>query len=159
MMRVGQGYDLHRLELGRPLVLGGVSVPFEKGLAGHSDADVAVHAIIDALLGAAALGNIGLMFPDTDPAHRNADSLKLLASVAKRLRGDGFEIGNIDATVVAEAPKLNPYLPQMRERIAATLGVKLSAVSIKAKTNEGVGPEGRGEAISAHAVALIERES
>lgn len=159
MMRIGQGYDLHRLESGRPLVLGGVTVPFDKGLAGHSDADVVIHAIIDALLGAAAIGNIGLLFPDTDPAYRNANSLKLLESVAKRLRGDGFVIGNIDATIVAEAPRLNPYLPQMRERIAATLGVALSAVSIKVKTNERVGPEGRGEAISAQAVALIERSS
>ncbi len=159
MMRVGQGYDLHRLESGRPLVLGGVTVPFDKGLVGHSDADVVVHAIIDALLGAAALGNIGLLFPDSDPAYRGADSLKLLASVAKRLRGDGFVIGNLDATIVAEAPKLNPYLPKMRAQIAATLGVELSAVSIKAKTNEQVGPEGRGEAMSAHAIALIERES
>lgn len=159
MMRIGQGYDLHRLESGRPLIMGGVTVPFDKGLIGHSDADVLTHAVIDALLGAAALGNIGILFPDTDPAYRDADSLKLLAAVAERLEGNGYTVVNIDATVVAEAPKLGPYLVQMRERIAGVLDIEPSAVSVKAKTNERVGPEGRGEAISAQAVALLERVS
>ncbi len=156
MIRVGQGYDLHRLEPGRALVLGGVTVPFDKGLAGHSDADVLTHAIIDALLGAAALGNIGLLFPDTDPAYRGADSLKLLRAAAERVAGSGYRVVNIDSTIVAEAPKLNPYLGQMRDRIAAILGIDSAAVSVKAKTNERVGPEGRGEAISAQAIALLE---
>ena len=157
MMRVGQGYDLHRLEPGRTLVLGGIAVPFDKGLAGHSDADVVAHAIIDALLGAAALGNIGLMFPDTDPAFHGADSMALLATVAQKLVSERWKIANIDATIVAEAPKLNPYLPRMAERIGSALGIDPGAISIKVKTNERVGPEGRGEAISAQAVALIER--
>jgi 2-C-methyl-D-erythritol 2,4-cyclodiphosphate synthase len=159
MMRIGQGYDLHRLEPGRPLILGGVAVPFDRGLAGHSDADVLTHAIIDALLGAAALGNIGLLFPDTDPAYLDADSLKLLGAVVERLRENGYAVVNIDATIVAEAPKLNPFLVQMRERIAGVVGIESSGVSVKAKTNERVGPEGRGEAISVQAVALLERAS
>jgi 2-C-methyl-D-erythritol 2,4-cyclodiphosphate synthase len=159
MMRVGQGYDLHRLEAGRPLVLGGVTVPFDRGLVGHSDADVLTHAIIDALLGAAALGNIGALFPDTDPAYKDADSMQLLAAVRERLEGDGYRFVNLDATVVAEAPKLNPHIAAIRDRIADALGMDLGAVSVKAKTNELVGPEGRGEAISAQAVALIERRS
>jgi 2-C-methyl-D-erythritol 2,4-cyclodiphosphate synthase len=157
MIRVGQGYDLHRLEPGRPLVLGGVTVPFDKGLDGHSDADVVTHAIIDALLGACALGNIGQLFPDTDPAFRGANSLKLLEEVVRRIEKSGYSIGNVDATIVAEAPKLNPYLLQMCDRIAQALNIEPDLVSIKAKTNERVGPEGRGEAISAHAIAVVER--
>lgn len=158
-MRIGQGYDLHRLEPGRPLILGGVTVPFERGLVGHSDADVVIHSVIDALLGAAALGNIGQSFPDTDPEYKDADSMGLLAATLKQLAANGYDIVNIDATIVAEKPKLSPYLPQMRDRIAATLGIDTGAVSVKAKTNECVGPEGRGEAISAQAVALIKRIS
>lgn len=157
MIRVGQGYDLHRLEPGRALVLGGVMVPFEKGLVGHSDADVLTHAIIDALLGAAAIGNIGLLFPDTDLAYRGADSLKLLHLAAERVAGSGYRVVNIDSTIIAEAPKLNPYLGHMRDKIAGVLGIDSAAVSVKAKTNERVGPEGRGEAISAHAIVLLDR--
>jgi 2-C-methyl-D-erythritol 2,4-cyclodiphosphate synthase len=157
MIRVGLGYDLHRLEPGRPLILGGVTVPFDKGLSGHSDADALTHAVIDALLGAAGLGNIGRRFPDTDPAYRDADSLKLLAAVAKELEKNGYAVVNIDATIVAEQPRLDPFVAQMGRQIAAALDIDPSAVSVKAKTNERVGPEGRGEAIAAQAVALVQR--
>lgn len=154
-MRIGIGYDLHRLEAGRPLILGGVTVPFEKGLAGHSDADALAHAITDALLGAAALGNIGQCFPDTDPKYRGADSLQLLFETMELIRSAGFQVVNVDANIVAQAPKLNSYLDAMRERLASVLGVRPAQVSVKAKTNEGVGPEGRGEAVSAQAVVLL----
>ena len=159
MIRVGTGYDLHRLEAGRPLIIGGVSIPYTKGLAGHSDADVLTHAIIDALLGAAALGNIGQHFPDTDPKWKDADSLDLLDRVVALLRTNKYTIVNIDATIVAEAPKLNPVLDQIRAKLAECMDLPLSRISVKAKTNEGVGPEGRGEAISVHAVALIQSKA
>lgn len=154
-MRVGLGYDLHRLEVGRPLILGGVTVPFEKGLIGHSDADVLAHAITDALLGAAALGNIGQHFPDTDPTYKGADSLKLLQATHAMLNEAGYVIINIDSTVIAQQPKLNPHISAIRESLAQCLGLALDRISVKAKTNELVGPEGRGEAISAQAIALI----
>lgn len=156
MSRIGTGYDLHRLEEGRPLILGGVTVPHTKGLTGHSDADALAHAIIDALLGAAALGNIGQLFPDDDPRYKDADSLGLLEETRTRVNASGYAIVNLDATIVAEKPKLNPHLDAMRANVARCLQVDVSVVSVKAKTNEGVGPEGRGEAISVQAVALIE---
>lgn len=159
MIRIGTGYDLHRLEPGRPLILGGVTIPFEKGLAGHSDADALAHAIIDALLGAAALGNIGQHFPDTDPKWKNADSLKLLRQTVTLLRRSHYDIVNIDATIVAQAPKLNPVLDKIRVNLADSLDLGLDRVSVKAKTNEGVGPEGRGDAISVQAVALIQSKA
>ncbi len=155
-MRVGLGYDLHRLESNRPLILGGVTIPYDKGLAGHSDADALAHAVIDALLGAAALGNIGQHFPDTDPEYAGADSLKLLELAGKLLRDAGYEVVNIDSNIIAQAPKLNPHLDAMRVNIARTLGLDVSVVSVKAKTNEKVGPEGRGEAISTQAIALVD---
>ena len=155
-MRVGIGYDLHRLEPGRPLILGGVEVPFEKGLAGHSDGDALAHAITDALLGAAALGNIGQHFPDTDPAYKNADSMELLRHVAEMVISHGYTIGNLDANIVAQAPKLNPHLDAMRARLSEVLGIEIERISVKAKTNESVGPEGRGEAMSTQAIVLLE---
>jgi len=155
-MRIGTGYDLHRLEDGLPLILGGLSLTFSKGLAGHSDGDALAHAVTDAILGAAALGNIGRHFPDTDPQYKGADSLELLATAAALVSGAGFGISNIDATIIAEAPKLDPHLDAMCENLARCLGIAADRVSVKAKTNEGVGPEGRGEAISVHAVALLE---
>ncbi len=154
-MRIGQGYDVHRLTEGRRLILGGVEIPFEKGLLGHSDADVLAHAIMDALLGAAALGDIGQLFPDTDERYAGADSLKLLSAVCDLLRSHGWEIGNTDATMVAQRPKLMPYLPEMRRRLAATMGVAEGCVSVKATTEERLGFTGRGEGISAMAVALL----
>lgn len=154
-MRIGEGYDLHRLVEGRALILGGVRIPHTKGLAGHSDADALCHAITDALLGAAALGNIGLLFPDTAPEYKDADSMALLAAAYERVREAGFTLGNLDSTIIAQRPKLSPYLPEMCARIAACLGVEPGAVSVKAKTNEGVGPEGREEAISTRAVVLL----
>ncbi len=155
-MRIGEGYDLHRLEAGRPLILGGVRIEHPLGLAGHSDADALCHAITDALLGAAALGDIGQMFPDTDPAHRGADSIELLRLAYARVRAAGFVLGNLDSTIVAQRPKLAPHIPAMRERIAHCLDVDCARVSVKAKTNERVGPEGREEAIRTHAVVLLE---
>ena len=157
MMRIGTGYDLHRLTPSRPLILGGVNVPYELGLAGHFDADVLAHAVTDAVLGAAALGNIGMLFPDTDPACKDADSLVLLRRAHAHVRQAGYEVVNVDATIVAQAPKLNPYTDAMRGNLAAALDLPIECVSVKPKTNEGVGPEGRGEAISAQAVALIQR--
>jgi len=154
-MRVGHGYDLHRLAPGRPLILGGVTIPHDKGLSGHSDADVLSHAITDALLGAANLGNIGQIFPDTDPKYKDADSLELLREAYRRVREAGWVIGNIDSTIIAQQPKLNPYLDAIRAKLAETLEVVADAISVKAKTNEGVGPEGREEAISVHAVTLL----
>lgn len=156
MMRIGQGYDLHRLEAGRPLILGGIAIEFEKGLAGHSDADVLCHAITDALLGAAGLGDIGQMFPETDPAYFGADSTELLRAAYERVGQAGFRLVNLDSTVVAQRPRLAPHIPSMRQCLAECLRIDPARVSIKAKTNELVGPEGRGEAISAQAVALLE---
>jgi len=153
--RAGIGYDLHRLVEGRPLVLGGVTIPFERGLAGHSDADAVCHAITDAMLGAAGAGDIGRHFPDTDPAWKDASSLDLLRRAAEIVARAGFEVGNVDATIIAERPKLAPFVGPMRERVAAALGVAIDRVSIKGKTNEGVGELGRGEAIAVHAVALV----
>ena len=154
-MRIGQGYDVHRLVAERPLILGGIEIPYEKGLLGHSDADVLLHAISDALLGAAALGDIGAHFPDSDPAYRGADSAELLRAVGDLVRGAGYEIGNIDSTVVCQAPKLAPHIPAMRERIAEVLALPVGAVSVKASTEEHMGFTGRGEGIAAHAVCLL----
>lgn len=153
--RIGQGWDTHALVVGRPLMLGGVQVPHSHGLLGHSDADALLHAITDAILGAAALGDIGRHFPDTDAAFKGADSLVLLAEAARRVRAAGYEIGNIDSTIVAQAPKMAPHIPLMVERIAQALGVAASQVNVKAKTAEKMGPVGRGEAIEARAVALL----
>ena len=155
-MRIGHGYDVHRLVPGRKLVLGGVDIPWEKGLLGHSDADVLTHAVMDALLGAAGLGDIGKHFPDTDPAYKGADSLKLLERVVVLLEERGFAVGNVDATVLAQRPKLAPYIPKMRENLARVMGVDPSRVNVKATTEEGLGFTGSGEGMAAHAVALIE---
>lgn len=157
MMRIGQGYDLHRLETSRPLILGGVHVPHDKGLTGHSDADALAHAITDALLGAVSLGNIGEHFPDTDPRYKGADSLQLLAKAYFMVQEQGYCLGNIDATIIAQKPKLNPHIPAMRNALASCLRVPVENISVKAKTNEGLGAEGREEAISVHAVALLRR--
>lgn len=156
-LRIGHGYDAHRLTDGRALILGGVTVPYEKGLDGHSDADVLLHAVMDALLGAAALGDIGGLFPDTDEAYRGASSAALLREVGKRLTAAGYGVVNIDATVLAQRPKLAPYRERMRENIAAALGIDVSRVSVKATTEEGLGFTGRGEGMAAHAVAMIEK--
>lgn len=155
-MRIGHGYDVHRLVEGRKCIIGGVEIPYEKGLLGHSDADVLLHAVSDALLGAAALGDIGGMFPDTDDEFLGADSLVLLQQVVNRLRENGYRVGNIDATIIAQAPKMAPHIPAMRENIAKACEVDLSAVNVKATTEEHLGFTGRKEGISAHAVALIE---
>ena len=156
-MRIGHGYDVHRLTEGRRLILGGVDIPWEKGLLGHSDADVLTHAVMDALLGAAGLGDIGRHFPDTDPAYAGANSLKLLEYVVKLLGERGFSVGNVDATVLAQRPKLAPHISQMRDNLARTMGVDPSRVNIKATTEEGLGFTGSGEGMAAHAVALIEK--
>ena len=156
MMRIGHGYDVHRLVENRKFILGGVEIPYEKGLLGHSDADVLLHAISDALLGAAALGDIGKLFPDSDPAYKDADSLVLLRKVNAHLKVAGYRVVNIDATVLAQAPKLAPHILPMRKNIARALGVELSAVSVKATTEEGLGFTGEGLGIAAHAVCLIE---
>ena len=155
-MRIGHGYDVHRLVKGRELILGGVEIPYEKGLDGHSDADVLLHAIMDALLGAAALGDIGKLFPDTDKKYKDAESIKLLWDVIGALKESGFKPINIDSTVCAQAPKLAPYIDEMRENIAVACGLKKSAVSVKATTEEGLGFTGSGEGMSATAVCLIE---
>lgn len=154
-MRIGSGYDVHRLAEGRKLIIGGVEIPCERGLLGHSDADVLCHAITDALFGAAALGDIGQHFPDTDSRYEGADSLRLLSECAGLLREKGYRIGNIDSTLICQAPKLAAYIPAMRENIAAALGIPLSEVSVKATTEERLGFTGRGEGISAQAVALL----
>ena len=154
-MRVGQGYDVHRLAEGRKLILGGVEVPFEKGLLGHSDADVLVHAVMDALLGAAALGDIGQHFPDTDPAYEGISSIELLNHVGELLERKGYVIENIDATVIAQRPKLAPYRPRMAENIAKALKLSGDRVSVKATTEEGLGFTGKGEGISAQAITLL----
>jgi len=155
-MRVGQGYDVHAMRAGRKLVIGGVEIPHSKGLAGHSDADVLLHAICDALLGAAALGDIGMHFPDSNPAYQDVDSRELLRATAKKLAAAGFRIVNVDATIVAQAPRLAPHVPKMIGNIAADLGLKPAAVSVKATTTEKLGPIGREEGIAAQAIALIE---
>lgn len=156
IMRIGQGYDVHRLTEGRKLIIGGVNIPYEKGLDGHSDADVLLHAIMDALLGAAALGDIGLLFPDTDAQYAGADSLKLLERVKEVLAQKGYSVVNIDATVIAQEPKLRPYIDMMRQNIASTLGIELSRVSVKATTEEKLGFTGRKEGIAAQAIVLID---
>lgn len=153
--RIGQGYDCHALVPGRPLIIGGVKIPHRLGLLGHSDADVLIHAIIDALLGAAALGDIGRLFPDTDPKYSGEDSRSLLREAAHRVRAAGYEIGNIDATIIAEAPKMAPHIPAMISHIAADLDLDPEQVNIKAKTNERLGWEGRQEGIGAQAIVLI----
>lgn len=155
-MRVGFGYDVHRLEKERDLILGGVKIPYELGLQGHSDADVLVHAMMDALLGAAALGDIGKHFPDSDMRYKGADSLQLLSCVKNILSEQGWQIGNLDATIVAQKPKLADFIPQMRQNCADVLQISVDAVSIKATTTEHLGFEGRGEGISAFAVCMIE---
>ena len=156
MIRIGHGYDVHRLVESRKFILGGVDIPYEKGLLGHSDADVLLHAISDSLLGAAALGDIGKLFPDTDEKYKGADSIKLLRQVGIRLKMAGYGIVNIDATVIAQAPKIAPHIKNMRSNIAKALGIDPSCVSVKATTEEGLGFTGTGEGIAAHAVCLIE---
>ncbi len=154
-MRVGMGYDVHRLVEGRDLVMGGVNIPYEKGLLGHSDADVLLHAIMDALLGAAALGDIGKHFPDSDPAYKGISSILLLEKVGELLTGEGYFVGNIDATIIAQAPKMRPYIDQMRENIAKALDVDVSCINVKATTEEGLGFTGTGEGISAQAICML----
>ena len=154
-MRIGQGYDVHRLVEGRTLIIGGVDIPYEKGLLGHSDADVLLHAVMDALLGAAALGDIGQHFPDSDERYKGISSIALLKEVGKILQENGYMIENIDSTVIAQRPKLLPYRPQMAENIAAALGIEKEQVSVKATTEEGLGFTGTGEGIAAQAIALL----
>lgn len=157
MMRVGHGYDVHRLVEGRKLILGGVEIPWEKGLLGHSDADVLVHAVMDALLGAAGLWDIGHAFPDNDPAYAGIDSMLLLAQVRDMLTEKGYTVGNVDATILAQRPKLAGHIPQMRRNIARVLGVEEDCINVKATTEEGLGFTGSGEGMAAHAVALLVR--
>ena len=156
-LRIGQGYDVHALVEGRPCIVGGVRIPYEKGLLGHSDADVLAHAVADAVLSAARLGDIGALFPDTDAAWEGADSLELLAIVAERVREAGFEIIDVDAVIIAQAPKMSPHRDAMRENLARALGIDVDNVGVKATTTEHLGFEGRGEGIAASAVALLER--
>ncbi len=156
-MRIGHGYDVHRLTEGRDLIIGGVKIPFEKGLLGHSDADVLLHAVSDSLLGAAAMGDIGGMFPDNDPRFLDADSLVLLREVFERLKQNGYGVVNIDATIIAQRPKMKPYIPEMRMNIAAALSTDIENISVKATTEEEMGFTGRGEGISAHCVCLIDK--
>ncbi len=158
MLRIGHGYDVHRFKEGRRLILGGVEIPFELGLDGHSDADVLLHAISDALLGAAALGDIGKHFPDTDMTFKDADSMKLLEAVVNLLSDKGYRVGNVDATVIAQKPKLKDYIPLMRERIAETLSVDVDCVNVKATTEEKLGFTGNMEGMSAHAVCIITKD-
>ena len=157
MMRVGHGYDVHRLVAGRKLILGGVDIPWEMGLLGHSDADVLVHAVMDALLGAAGLWDIGHAFPDNDPAYAGIDSMLLLARVRDMLEEKGYTVGNVDATILAQRPKLAPHIPQMRRNISQVLGVEEDCINVKATTEEGLGFTGSGEGMAAHAVALLNR--
>lgn len=157
-MRIGHGYDVHRLVEGRRLILGGVEIPWEKGLLGHSDADVLTHALMDALLGAAALGDIGHLFPDKDPAYEGADSIELLRQVMRVLEEHGWKLGNADVTVIAQRPKLAPHIPEMRRILAEAMGTTIDRVSVKATTEEGLGFSGEGLGIAAHAVALIEEK-
>lgn len=158
MIRVGTGFDSHRLEEGRRLIIGGIEIPHSRGLHGHSDADVLAHALIDALLGATASGDIGMLYPDTDPKWKDADSMVLLADVVGRLKAGGWRIVNTDATIVAEAPKMRPHIDAIRARVAEVMGVDVAAVSIKAKTNEGMDAVGRREGIAVQAVALVEKD-
>jgi 2-C-methyl-D-erythritol 2,4-cyclodiphosphate synthase len=155
LIRVGMGYDVHKLTEGRDLILGGVNIPWEKGLLGHSDADVLIHAIMDALLGAAALGDIGKHFPDTDPAYKGISSVKLLVHVAGLLKENGYAVGNIDATIIAQKPKMAPHIPQMRKNMADALGIPESKINVKATTEEGLGFTGSGEGISSQAICLL----
>ncbi len=157
MLRIGQGYDVHRLAAERKLILGGVEIEYELGLLGHSDADVLTHAIMDALLGAAALGDIGMMFPDTDEKYRGADSLKLASAVAARLAENGYKIINVDSTVIAQRPKLAPHIVKMRQNLANALGIDITQVSVKATTEEKLGFTGNGEGMAAQAIAMIEK--
>ena len=158
MLRIGQGYDIHRLEAGRKLIIGGVEIPYEKGLSGHSDADVLIHAIIDAIIGALALGDIGKFFPDTDNQYRDIDSRKLLRMVVEKIISDhAYTVNNIDSTIILEQPKLRDYIDQMRQNIASDLQINVGQVNIKAKTNEEIDTIGRGEAASAEAVVLLIR--
>ena len=157
-MRIGHGYDVHRLVECRDLILGGVRIPYERGLLGHSDADVLLHAVSDALLGAAALGDIGKHFPDTDPAYKGADSLKLLQIVAQKVKDAGYTVSDVDVTMIAQAPKLRPYIDQMRHNIADALGVEISRVNVKATTEEHLGFTGTGEGMACHAVCLLEEQ-
>ena len=156
-IRIGHGYDVHRLVEGRKLILGGVAIPFTRGLDGHSDADVLLHALCDALLGSLSLGDLGIHFPDTDPRYKDSDSGELLKRVLNMVKEKGFYIGNIDATVIAEQPKISGYIDQMKDTIAHTTGIDREQISIKATTTEGLGFLGRGEGIAAHAVVLVER--
>ena len=156
-MRIGHGYDVHRLVPGRKLILGGVEIPFERGLDGHSDADVLTHALMDALLGAACLGDIGLLFPDNDPKYKGISSLLLLEEVVRRVHAAGFAVGNADITVLCQRPKLRPHIPAMQERLRALLGTE--AVNVKATTEEGLGFTGSGEGIACHAVCLLEERA
>ncbi len=155
-MRVGMGYDVHRLVSGRDLIIGGVKIPYEYGLDGHSDADVLAHAITDSILGAAALGDIGVHFPDTDPEFKDADSLKLMRAAVDLIRSNGYEIENIDSCIIAQAPKMRPYIDDMREKISAATGLCKDKINIKATTEEGLGFTGSGEGISAQAVSLLQ---
>ena len=156
-MRIGHGYDVHRLVAGRKLILGGVEIPYEKGLLGHSDADVLLHALMDAMLGAAALGDIGKLFPDNDPGYAGADSTVLLARVAELLKQNDYSVVNLDCTILAQRPKLMPYIPCMIETISSVLGIPTDRVSVKATTEEGLGFTGEGLGIAAHAVVLLEK--
>lgn len=156
MNRVGIGYDLHRVVEGRPLIIGGVTIPWDRGLSGHSDADVLCHAVTDALLGAAAMGDIGRWFPDTSADFKDADSVGLLKQVLAKVEAAGYRVVNLDANIIAEKPKMAPHIDAIRARLAECLGIGVDRVSVKAKTNEGVGPEGRGEAIAAQAIVLLE---
>jgi 2-C-methyl-D-erythritol 2,4-cyclodiphosphate synthase len=156
-MRIGHGYDVHRLVDDRKLIIGGVEIPWEKGLLGHSDADVLLHAIADALLGALAMGDIGKHFPDTDPAFKGADSMKLLAHVVGLVKEKGYQVGNLDATIIAQRPKMAPHIQKMRENIARVCSVEVDSINVKATTEEGLGFTGRQEGISAHAVVLLSR--
>ena len=156
-LRIGHGYDVHKLVPGRRLILGGVYIPWEKGLLGHSDADVLTHAVMDALLGAAHLGDIGRHFPDTDPAYAGADSLELLDAVMELIRQKGFRVGNVDATILAQRPKLAPYLAEMEEKLASRMDLPGGGVNVKATTEEGLGFTGSGDGIAVHAVCLLER--
>ena len=155
-MRIGHGYDVHKLVEGRDLILGGVKIPYEKGLLGHSDADVLLHAVSDSLLGAAALGDIGKHFPDTDPAYKGADSLKLLEIVGQKVKNAGYKVGNVDVTMIAQRPKLKDHIPQMRENIARVLHVDVNQINVKATTEEHLGFTGDGSGMACHAVCLLE---
>ena len=157
-MRIGHGYDVHRIVPGRPLVLGGVEIPWDRGLLGHSDADVLTHAVMDALCGAAGLGDIGTLFPDSDPRYAGISSLKLLTEVGRLVEERGYAVGNIDATLVAQAPRIGPYKAEMAARMAAALGIESGRINVKATTEEGLGFTGSGEGMAAHAVLFLERK-